>query len=192
MSDKAHKMIIVLLGEDSPSLGHLDLDGISGKPYKFIYDKTRLSYVYIPKDQEEVNDIFQAGAVPRFPWKFVPEMAEMAVQKYYIPPFVSREKYARLDLEGLTMLATDCGIPILRPEPDLILAQLDAYMLGRGLVEKKKDTPKTAPVVPPPEEPQERHVLKPKLDVELEQEKARTEKPQAVVVAAPEPSLAPE
>ena len=149
------KILIKILNE-SHLYHSLNLEGISGKPYAFLWNKTLDSYTYEPKGQEEINDIFATQGVI-CPWHLSPiiiegEMSEGGQAKpLTIPPYLSRKLYENHSDAELVALAADVGLTLQGArERDNMLRQLDAYMAGRSWGAKH---PVELPAVPAPAEP---------------------------------------
>lgn len=127
------KILIKVLNE-SQLHSSLNLEGISGKPYVFQWNKLLDSYAYEPKDQEEINDIFATQGVI-CPWHLSPVIVEGEMSKdskITIPPFIDRKLYENHTPAELIALASDVGLRLQGKDPASHLVQIDAYMTGRA------------------------------------------------------------
>jgi hypothetical protein len=137
------RILLKVTNESSKDLGHLDVYGESGLCYKFCWDNLLQAFVYLPKGNNEIADIFAMMNVPRFPYQMLPILIEGDVKSgtpaYVPPPLVKKALYAGYGLEDLLALCADCGFaPDNSKDRRAVLAQLDAYYLGRGQLEFEK------------------------------------------------------
>lgn len=128
------KILVTILNESQLHTA-LHLDGMSGRPYAFLWNKSLDRYAYEPKNQEEINDIFATQGVI-CPWHLSPvlidgEMGKATAAK--IPPFIERRLYENHTDAELLALAADIGLELQGAVGrENALRQLDAYMSGRA------------------------------------------------------------
>jgi hypothetical protein len=144
------RILIKVANESSSELGCLDVYGASGICYKFLWDQLTNGFTYLPKTNDEITDIFEMLAVPRFPYRFLPILVDGDVKAatpiFSPPPIVAKELYSKHDADELMALCADCGfVPDDAGNRRSVLAQLNSYFLGRAHQQVEK--PAAKPVV---------------------------------------------
>lgn len=135
------KLLIKITNVPGDSDPHRIVGGISGREYMFLFDRDLQSYVYEPKDEFEISDIFDLIAFPAHPWRYAPVLAAgnsaSPMSVVQVPPIVTPDKYAEHSLPELLALCADCGfVPQFGDHGDAVRAQLNSYFVGRAVAEK--------------------------------------------------------
>lgn len=161
------KLLLKITNQPGDMIVHRIVAGLSGKEYLFLFDQERQAYVYEPRDDFEIEDIFGLVALPNFPWRFAPIIADgdgIKPRASTPPPWITPDKYAEHTLDDLLGLCRDVGLaPKEAHDAAAVRAQLDAYFVGRAVGEKlasgagstvavtTEEPPAPAPLPPPPE-----------------------------------------
>ena len=152
------RIVIKILNEDAQSLGHIHVDGLAGLNYLFIWDRIVGGYTYAPKNQQEIDDIFACALINRFPYRFAPVLIDgeqgTTTPRLAPPPLVLHAAYEKMPLEELVTLCADCGFgPADSSNRAMVMAQLDAFYLGRAWTDAEKPSKPAAKAAVRPRAP---------------------------------------
>lgn len=130
-------LLIKITNQPGDQFPHRVVGGVSGKEYMFLFDQQLGAYVYAPKDEFEVNDIFDLVAIPFHPFRYAPvvtpEAPKLRERAWTPPPIITPDKYAEHSLDELLALCADIGlVPKRAEDAEAVRMQLHAYFLGRA------------------------------------------------------------